>query len=104
MFLGAYLWYEHAAKSEISDSIDRVASEIISSDFSSIVHIGEETKSAISNAKGYEIEWGDAPSPIGDDKADLRMIVLTDSGTRVGLRMKYDQDLKKYHILGYWTL
>ena len=108
LILGAFLTFNHAMyvkhKTEIFKSIDRVASELLHSNYTSIVYISDSAKHAIAHATSYEIEWNDAQPPIGDGKADFRLITITDYGAKTGLRMKYDRQVSKYHVMGYWQL
>ncbi len=55
--------------------------------------------------KGYTIEVrdGDAPYPLGDGRGTHHVLIRT-GVTGLGLRFRYDNQLDKFHILGYWTL
>lgn len=46
---------------------------------------------------------GDVPAPIGDGTASGHVILINQKRERLGLRLKYDEALHKYRVLGFWT-
>ena len=50
-----------------------------------------------------DIRIGDAFVSVGDRKADACLIYSVKQAELLGLRMKYDRGMKKFHIIGYWT-
>jgi len=75
------------------------------------VYIGEDLRSALNTKrysfiKGYTVDCypGDASYPFGDGKAQYQLIMKGDNKAKpIILRLKYDNDLKKFHILGFYT-
>ena len=81
------------------------------SDFelSDIVMVGNGLKGKMAelqkNATEFEygIKKGDFEKPFGDDKADRILTIKTDY-KNIGIRLKYDEGLDKFHILGWMFL
>ncbi|PTX58976.1 hypothetical protein C8N46_11145 [Kordia periserrulae] len=76
---------------------------------SDIVKIGNGMKKKIielkKNATAFEygINNGDFEEPFGNRKADGILTITTDYKD-IGIRLKYDKKLDKFHILGWMTL
>ena len=74
-----------------------------------IVFIGDRLFKEIIRLKAnattynFKIKKGDFDEPYGDDKADCILTIDTDHQD-IGIRLKYDKDKDKYHILGWLTL
>ncbi|TDX51513.1 hypothetical protein [Orenia marismortui] len=79
-----------------------------------IVFVGEGIKNKFRSLsdklkKEYEIIYkrGDAPHPTGEKfNLGVNKCILTiknQSGELLALRLKYDNKLNKFHILGFWT-
>lgn len=71
-----------------------------------IVPMGEATKAEIAEVRArsqptWQIQLGDAESPIGNGRADACLIFSSAGVDLLGLRMKIDGD--RCHIVGYWT-
>lgn len=48
----------------------------------------------------FEIQKGDFKMPYGDNKADVILTIKTDY-KNIGIRLKYNREKDKYHILGW---
>ncbi|MGB1296236.1 MAG: hypothetical protein ACPG6V_12235 [Flavobacteriales bacterium] len=86
--------------------------ELTQSDYKQIldiVIIGDDLMNKMTelqkNATEFEfgIKSNDLRHPFGNDKADGILTIRTDY-KNIGIRLKYDDDLDKYHILGWMTL
>ena len=73
-----------------------------------IVFIGNELKEKIHTIKEkatkfeYLVKKGDLEKPYGDASADAVLSIISDyKGLKI--RLKYDEELDKYHILGWMT-
>jgi hypothetical protein len=86
--------------------------EWIQSDYkqiSDIVIIGDGLRNKMTelqkNTTEFEfgIKTGDFKEPFGDNKAYGILTIKTEY-KKIGIRLKYDNDLDKYHILGWMTL
>jgi len=56
-------------------------------------------------ARGYSVKRhaGDVPPPVGDATATHHLIIHTESGAVLGIRLRYDAAGDVFHILSTWT-
>ena len=116
--LGFFVYHGITQSSRIKDFALVLGNELIASlqDGENIssehaVFIGEHLRSILNARKqdfimGYTIDCyhGDANYPLGDRKAQYRLIIRTNNKTEpITLRLKYDNNIKKFHILGFYT-
>lgn len=91
---------------KVNSTIDTLATEILEGNFKSIVYVGSSTQEEIKDLNlettKFETELWDCD--LGNGSADAVIIYIQDKNPELGLRVKYDSSLNKYHILGYWTL
>jgi hypothetical protein len=52
----------------------------------------------------YEIEVYERDNDKENGKASHFIIIKSKGEERFGIRLKYDKDADKFHILGYWTI
>ena len=73
------------------------------------VHVGKDTVKQFAKRRGVagnctiKFISGYVPAPIGDAKASLVSLIECPGFRLMGLRLRKDMELSKYHILGYWT-
>ena len=76
---------------------------------SDIVIVGNGLREKMTELKKNATEFefrtqkGDYEKPYGDNHADVILIIKTDY-ENIGIRLKYDKEKDKYHILGWKTL
>ena len=58
---------------------------------------------ANTNKYNLKVEKGDLKEPYGNDKADYVLTINTDF-QNIAIRLKYNDQIKKYDILGWMTL
>jgi len=99
------------------DRIVEIGKKLTQTDFtqldfkqiSDIVIVGNGLREKITELqkKATEFEFGikvgDLEEPFGDSKADGILTIKTDY-KNIGIRLKYDKKMDKYHILGWMTL
>jgi len=49
------------------------------------------------------IQMGDEPAPIGDGQASSRVFFTNVATECLAIRMRWDDEQEKFHILGFWT-
>jgi len=49
------------------------------------------------------VKFGDAPPPVGDGKARVRVYLKNSKGELLGIRLRQAQDPDKLEVLGYWN-
>lgn len=80
--------------------------EMMGTHDSDIVYIGDGLKEVlvelqvISTNYKYDLIEGDLEEPFGSHEADAVLIIVADS-EKLELRMKLDESLDKYHIIGW---
>jgi len=108
----------YSCQNNFSDDIRiaNIGAELVSVDLSEnesiiiddVVWIGNGLKEKIhairSNTTEFEylIERGDLEKAFGDKKADFILTIITDF-ENLRIRLKYDEKIDKYHILG-WSI
>lgn len=71
-----------------------------------IINIGERLYSKLSNQKNkkviYDFLEGDIGEPFGNGKADF--VLRYKFNDPLAIRLRYDMKIKKFHILGYYSI
>ena len=50
-----------------------------------------------------QVRLGDEPAPIGDGRASSRALFTNEAGERLAIRLRWDGEQQKFHVLGFWT-
>lgn len=49
------------------------------------------------------VAFGDEPAPIGNGKASVRLFLKNQAGQRIAIRLRWNSDVEKFDVLGFWT-
>lgn len=71
-----------------------------------LIHLGSGLQTHLANlmrgkVKVAEVAMGDEPSPVGDGKADVRLLLTNDIGHRLLIRFRMADQPEMFHVLGY---
>jgi len=111
LFCGGFAFYGVRQKhySAIQAQSYAAASDLINSNHTNLfVGIGTGIKRkwdqfAKLPARIESVQIGDEPAPIGDGQANSRAFFANEAGERLAIRLRWDEQQQKFHVLGFWT-
>jgi hypothetical protein len=66
--------------------------------------VQQELSSFLTTPTAYveTLRFGDEPPPLGDGTATHRVYIRNLDDKFIALRLRYDSNLRKFHLLGFW--